>query len=765
MCTLTIAVEDYLAAEGVLRPQVSQVQGTKGPKGSQTALVAETKARPVDGKHGSAPSMPMLLSDFSDLSDLLDSPLLRSAPTLSRPLYTSVTSGAACRDDTSTYTLWVRMKSGNSNAGVAHLDKMSVGASFVPHSPAPTPSAESGNHKDRVAAPGAAPVNIPNLIALPPKIAAKVSEAQKKYVCLDEVKQVVQAASPARPIPVAEAPVAFGSNTLRGTLAVKLAAVPLNLDAVSKNSLHSTIPENTATIKIATPVAPPLRKLKLSLKVASLTKLYSALNLSSKLVRFAARIANVKTFDGRDSPRTVQNSPSGSPTNSFVSGDYFPVRRNFTDLGFSEDNLSLSDLDLDLYQEFTKDKRYTISRTNFVPPQNIYDKRDSVVYLQQAKLHADKKLLVLLVMCQNLAYEKKLSVKLTFNNWNSSLIYNNWTYVKLFTSVNFDQFQFVIPFSHFPSHITPQFCVRYDVNNNTYWDNNGTKNYSFTFDAIPETKEQLSLKYANVGDCRNAHSQARSPLGTSRYAGSKISPQNSKLGFAASSAKSDASSKKGVPPSEIALPLRLSAMSGVNNDYKGASTAANYKELVIRLLDVKAEAEARNLAGPEYLARPSLPHAHSMSLIPSAASSFTMTGPNISQSYISRRATQEKPIPMTFAQYTVAQLPGPVLAPSKLGVLSGSQDPTPRKVALATAPEVPRLPQSVSCSECSYTNFNSSSYAQLLATYCFNGADAIGTCPMESLTGSRTWSSLSINSDFMGPSLAAFHSLSDSFHV
>lgn len=230
----------------------------------------------------------------------------------------------------------------------------------------------------------------------------------------------------------------------------------------------------------ASDTTPPLRKLKSSLKLPQLHKCNSTSLLSPKLVRFASHLEKVKTFDGRDSPLAVsaQNTPLGSPSHrDFDVEDYFSNNSNFTDLSLGSDD---SDLDLDSFFGSVPQHNYKISFTNFTPPQNIYDKLSSPVYLQSASVSLDKKLMVLFVMCENLAFEKNLSIKITFNDWHSTVIYNNAQYVKLFSLLNFDQFKFVIPLTSLPSAINTQFCIKYCVAGHTFWDNNSTKNYSVT---------------------------------------------------------------------------------------------------------------------------------------------------------------------------------------------------------------------------------------------------------------------------------------------
>lgn len=223
----------------------------------------------------------------------------------------------------------------------------------------------------------------------------------------------------------------------------------------------------------------PLRKLKLSLKLPSLTRCILELHILPKLVRFASRLENVKMFDGRELPAAVllQNTPLGLPTCEFGLDDYFSAGRNFTALNLHDDYLDL-DLDLDTFVLYTSDRQYKVTLTNFAPPKNLYERRHCPVYLQHATLGSDKKSLVLLVMCQNLAFEKRLAVKLTFNNWQSTLIFTAFSHVKSFLLVDFDQFKFVIPLAHLPSALNAQFCIKYEVNNGVHWDNNSSKNYN-----------------------------------------------------------------------------------------------------------------------------------------------------------------------------------------------------------------------------------------------------------------------------------------------
>lgn len=744
MSTLTIAVADYFKSE-VTQGALSQNQVSAGVAKPKLQSHSKSSSSIIS----TSKKTPMLLSDLPDMSS---SPLLRSAPAHSgslsslATLQTKMNTGSL--EDVSSDGLWVRMK--NETAEALLSEKISTDSSSPFMSlPGPLITTRAARTEIVSDSPAAKPQNM-------------VQPTQKEYVCLDEVKQVIQAATPVWTIPNLESGKSLNNNALRAALAAKSAA---SFDLEIKKlpaSVATAIPVKLTGSVVSTPSSPgtitppPLRKLKLSLKVSALTKLYSTSNISPKSVRFASRIANVKTFDGRDSPSTVslQNSPSGSPTYSFSGPDYFSVRHNFTELGFSDDDDDVSSDSDNVYQEYTKDKHYKITRSNFVAPKNIYDKRDCPVYLQQATLSSDKKLMVLLVMALNLAFEKKLSVKLTLNNWNSVLIFNNYTYMKLFTSVNYDQFQFVIPFSHFPSSISPQFCIRYDVNNTTYWDNNQEKNYSFSLTAVQEVSKDSSTFF-------KSSKPVGSNISSSLNAVNTFTPTFSTYNQFTTGSQNSAPVTKPFNP-VFPKSTVVGSSSGPKPSSYSLGNGSNHNELINKLLEAKTESEtdlsSKATAGSAPLRRPVLTHTHSLPSLPSAA--IILSGPRYSQSYLAKRS---EPLSASIKSDSPA---GTSVVPATAATNTTANTNSKAQ----TNSEVPRsiggIAKSASSSDFSNTKFNSSSYAALLANYCFNGADAtMGSCPMESLAGSRASSSSSVNSDFMGPSLSSFHSLSDSFHV
>lgn len=452
----------------------------------------------------------------------------------------------------------------------------------------------------------------------------------------------------------------------------------------------------------ASDTMPPLRKLKLSLKLPQLHKSSLTSLLSPKLVRFASRLENVKHFKGKDSPLAVsaQNTPLGSPSFcDFDVADYFSNNSNFTDL-----QLDLEDSDSDLESFFkVLQYRYKISFTNFTPPQNIYDKLLCPVHLHKAVMSADKKLMILTVMCENLAYEKNLSVKITFNNWHSTVIYNNATYVKSFSSLNFDQFKFTIPLTLLPSAINAQFCIKYSVAGSTYWDNNNSKNYSVTLTSSdkPSPKQR---------------SKPKIPLSTFEYKPPAFS-QDSHL---AERPASDA-----FAPSKSSVP---------------------YSELVTKLMHVKMD---------EHKKRIPLLKSNSTSNVVSTPppKQSLQVRPKYSRSFISRTASQDSNSgSVTSPQKTslVKKDEPSVIPPSK------TASSLPEK-ALETDPFTPR-----SVGAFHETQFNSNTYAALLRTYCFSGTPSANNSVANSPTGSE--SSLTSYYDCASPA-STFHSLSDSIHI
>lgn len=111
-----------------------------------------------------------------------------------------------------------------------------------------------------------------------------------------------------------------------------------------------------------------------------------------------------------------------------------------------------------------------------------------MIKIQSLKINNENKLIGYLIV-NNLAFEKYIEIKFTFNNW-LNIHYVNASYNKTI-SENFDQFKFVIDISSFKfflnlknlmanDFLNMELCCRYDVRHETYYDNNNYNNYKIT---------------------------------------------------------------------------------------------------------------------------------------------------------------------------------------------------------------------------------------------------------------------------------------------
>lgn len=265
---------------------------------------------------------------------------------------------------------------------------------------------------------------------------------------------------------------------------VSVASAPIT----SQVTLTPTIPH------INEPAQPPqrfplLRKksgelVKSSLKLLALRSMSTPqLPLSpNKSVRFASELTNIKLFDGTDSPSTVStadNTPLGSPRPFDDNAtSYFQWNwKNDDDISDITDTSS----DDDEYSGLSfKKKEYQIQCHDI--PQRLNTKNP--VYLESVQLSSNKRSLEGYIMCDNLAFEKKLSIKLTFNHWKSSVIIHDVKYIKSYPAVNYDKFKFSIALDNLPRFVSIELVVKYEVNHRAYWDNNNHKNYNISLKPV-----------------------------------------------------------------------------------------------------------------------------------------------------------------------------------------------------------------------------------------------------------------------------------------
>ncbi|KAL7662552.1 CBM21 domain-containing protein [[Candida] zeylanoides] len=275
-------------------------------------------------------------------------------------------------------------------------------------------------------------------------------------------------------------------------------ALPHNYKgANSSNESISTIVLNSSPTKPSL-----LRKksgdvVKSSLRLPALAKCKSASSVSlKKSVSFASRLEKIKMFDGTDSPSTVstnENSPLESPSSGrhgYFSWDW--------DSGLHNANLPKEDFSDDYENESTSDedlerKSWEIVSSDVASNVSFasFRSENRPVFLQSVSASPDKKSLLGFIMVKNLAFEKKINVKLTTNKWKSSIIISNSTYIQSFRSTNYDQFKFSMPLSNYRTVIDIELVIKYEAGgpSQVFWDNNNGKNYHISVKALPSASD------------------------------------------------------------------------------------------------------------------------------------------------------------------------------------------------------------------------------------------------------------------------------------
>ncbi|ESX01401.1 hypothetical protein KL918_004233 [Ogataea parapolymorpha] len=219
---------------------------------------------------------------------------------------------------------------------------------------------------------------------------------------------------------------------------------------------------------------------KSSLKLPSLKRSSSMPN--AKSVRFANRLEDIKFFDKLERPTAVsaEASPVGSPVSS-------PSLRPSWDFSSSDEE----DLDntTDYLSEYWEILHNDVPHTSNVVNFGKFNS-DKPIILESLKLNSTKDSLIGFVYVRNLGYEKKILIKLTFDDWKSFIEIDNANYISsnhifryMEDGVSYDKFSFIIKLRNlgiYKSQMNLKFCIKYQVNQTEYWDNNDMKNYTVT---------------------------------------------------------------------------------------------------------------------------------------------------------------------------------------------------------------------------------------------------------------------------------------------
>ncbi|CAN3375048.1 hypothetical protein DIURU_005151 [Diutina rugosa] len=271
------------------------------------------------------------------------------------------------------------------------------------------------------------------------------------------------------------------------------------------------------------PPSPLIRKksgdiVKSSLKLSSLARSASTPHLPQrKSVKFADRLTNVRMFDGSQSPQTV-STPLHSPQSEFdveyIAGahtaDYFgspssaPRSASFefqSDSDSDEDTAAKYDID---FTTMTRPHQYFYqqlgnpSGAGATTATTGASRAAAPVYMHSAQLSADNHF-VGLVDVANIAFEKFIEVKMTSDNWRTTLSIQSTSplvsYVKPLGDGSRDQFKFTIPIDGLvkgQQSVTLELCCKYAAAGKVFWDNNHGQNYTVVLKRQPSSRKSSS---------------------------------------------------------------------------------------------------------------------------------------------------------------------------------------------------------------------------------------------------------------------------------
>jgi hypothetical protein len=211
----------------------------------------------------------------------------------------------------------------------------------------------------------------------------------------------------------------------------------------------------------------------------------------SKAVHFNEDIEQVRHFLQVDRPIAV--SAGSSPVETYDSESEYPFGY---DDGYKSNAVE-----------------WEIRLSNF--PRESIDRNGQLVRVEKIFMAADKKTLVGVVACANVAFNKYVVARFTLDYWKttSEVVgeYNNDVRRKQ-SNDGYDRFNFNIKLSdqaHLESK-TLLLCVRYSVNGQDHWDNNNNMNYQVDF--IKKTKPRQSR--ASTGTLSTIPRSRHSPTST-----------------------------------------------------------------------------------------------------------------------------------------------------------------------------------------------------------------------------------------------------------
>lgn len=196
----------------------------------------------------------------------------------------------------------------------------------------------------------------------------------------------------------------------------------------------------------------------------------------SKAVHFDSHLEHVRHFLQVDKPLAV--SAGSSPVETYESESEFP---------FGSDESAA--------RPRGSQYEWQLRLANF--PADSESRKSQPVFVERVFLSSDHKNLIGTVAVQNLAFHKLVVARFTFDYWKTTsevvAEYNNDVRRKQ-NHDGLDRFNFTIRLADQANleNKTLFFCIRYTVNGQDYWDNNGGFNYQVDFAKKPKAQQPKS---------------------------------------------------------------------------------------------------------------------------------------------------------------------------------------------------------------------------------------------------------------------------------
>ncbi|OUM54225.1 hypothetical protein BVG19_g3584 [[Candida] boidinii] len=327
-----------------------------------------------------------------------------------------------------------------------------------------------------------------------------------------------------------------------------------SLKLLRKNSSTST-EYNDSSNNLELLTHPLVRKksgelVKSSLKLPSLARSNSMPN-ATKSVRFATVLEKVKFFKKAEKPIAVsaETSPVSSP-HLKPTWEWNSPEGSCSDDDEDDDFLLSSGNTISHSSTGTNNITWKIIH-NDAPPSSVLNfakfNCGKAVIFESVKLGSSKNSVIGFIYVKNISYQKKITVRLTTDNWKSFKDVSNANYISsnhIFKYNNvtnndcnnlketYDKFSFIIKLESLydDSVITGnnnlidlKFCIRFETGDQEFWDNNDSKNYQVVL--RKETNSSSSSYFPST----SSSSSSASSNSTLTSASSTIAPK--KNGF------------------------------------------------------------------------------------------------------------------------------------------------------------------------------------------------------------------------------------------